>query len=212
MFLATSVSISLTYLIYQHIKHYLKISPLLLTIVVSVVFALITISYVFTILFEVINPEKYKRFLEILIEVDEKIYIETKPNSYMKNLIIFHLVYVIIRAVDLYYEFSVCRVLKMRVIVFLLLSMISDFEVFNFIIECNELARRFEKLNAFLLKNAEFELQSGLLMKTWNRKYKMRWIVKNEFQSSTDIFVKISQATKNLNGCYHSTVSLLIIQ
>lgn len=209
LFLSILISVSTTFLVFSFIIRFINIMPSLLLVVIILILILISASYVFTILFEVSNPKKYKGLFQTLIEVDDKILVDMELKSFERHLIVWHLFYVIIRAVDVYFEFVFCKgSIDLVILLFLIISMCSDFEVFQFIIECNELARRFERLNAFLLKCTKCELQDGILMKIWNCDCKIRWNFRNELQTAKNIFVKISHATQDLNSCYYSTVNL----
>lgn len=206
---ATIIAFFITYMIINYVIESLgKIPPLLLIVIATVQF-IAMFAHIFVVLCEVNNSEKSKKFLQTLIEVDHKIRTDVKLKSFKRHLIVMHSIYAIIKLMDVYYEVFFGEKIDEIVIMFSLMNICSDVEVMHFVVEGNELARRFERLNILLSKCVECKLYDGLLMKLWNRNYDVHWSDGDKFQIATDVFVKISHAVRDLNSCFFSTVKLL---
>lgn len=82
-----------------------------------------------------------------------------------------------------------------------------EVEILHYIIEINEVARRFEYLNDLLASSLNLKYTEGFLMKLWERKSIIQENMFQNMESSMKIYADLCQIVDDIVSCYGLTVT-----
>lgn len=143
-----------------------------------------------------------KSILNSIMKVDTYLSFPKSPN-FKFHVVFVHLIYALLKLGHL--SFDMCT-LDSYVLLPQFLNHFSiiafEVEILHYIIEINEVAKRFDYLNNLLASSLNLKYTEGVLMKMWEKKVIKYGYISLNNKNSMKIYYELCQIVDNIVSCY----------